>query len=717
MKSILQSIIVICVIFLNTFNTVCNTADSLLLVIKKSTGKEKIDLLNTLGKHYFYVSGDSSLLYSQMALLLAEENNYMEGECQALKVISAAYNIVGNYDSSIYYANKALMIAKKLNDQKSQALSLNTIGTAYANAGNNEKALEYYYKSMHIDSLLNDREDIGSSYMNIGTVLVQINDYGGTIEMFLRALEIAKEFDDYRNLSNVYHNLGYVYYKISDYQKAINYFMQALEIIEKNNDRTGVAPACNNIGIIFKDWKNYDKAIEYYNRALEAAEKTGQKNEILLAHLNLGAVYGETEQYEQEIEQYNLIGTISKESIDDNILSVIYLNKGTSYFNLQRYDSAEIYFKRSISIREKMGDKEKIALAYYNFGELKFRQQKYDQAIRFLGMSIDMATDNRILANNYELLSQIYEVRNNTGKALECYKKSVALRDSVFNQEKHKQINELQIQYETEKKEQQIESLEKINETKARELTLTRLIFGLSISAVLILLLLGAVLFYNRQLRSKHKILATEQKLLRSQMNPHFIFNSLSAIQSYILKNKSLEAGSYLSRFAKLMRSILDNSSTEFITLDEEVATLENYLNLQKVRLENKLEYNIHVDDSLYEEEISVPPMLSQPFIENAIEHGILKKEGCSGKIDIQFIDRADRISIEVTDDGVGRSKSDENKDKKHKSRATEITTSRLALLNKVKGLEPNFEIIDLFDNNNKPEGTKVIITLPKYFL
>jgi len=717
MKSLLICICIVCGLFLFAANSASNTTDSLFAVVKKSRGKDKVDALNILAKQYMSSSADSVLLYSRSALEIAEKSNYDEGKCQALKLIGVSYLFMADTDSSIFFALKSLEIAEAINDLKSQADNLLNIGTAYIYEQRLDDALEYYYKALKIDSLRNDKEEIGSTLMNIGTIELEKNNYGETIEIFLKALDIAKQFNDYKNLSNVYHNLGIVYHRISDYEKSIYYFLKALTLEEQNDDEVGQAYTYNNIGIVFKEWDNYKKALEYFNKSLKIAKKTGLKIMILHARLNIGSVYGMLHKYEQEIEQYNLIDDLNPENIDKSILSSVYLNKGISFKNLLQYDSAAFYYQKALEIREEIDDKEQLARVYYFLGDLMYVMHRYDKATDLLNTSNTYTADYRTRAENYDLLSKIYERKNDKDKALEYFKKSVAMHDSVFSEEKYKQINELQIQYETEKKEQQIESLEKINEAKAKQLKLTRLIFGLAIAAVLVVILSGAMFFHNRQLRSKHRMLLTEQKLLRSQMNPHFIFNSLSAIQSYILKNKALEAGSYLSRFAKLMRSILDNSSKEFITLEEEIETLNNYLNLQKIRLQEKLGYSIRADDGLLEEEISVPPMLSQPFIENSIEHGILKKESAEGKIDIHFIDKQDQIIIEIIDNGIGREKAGRLGEKKHRSRATEIIQSRIALLSKAYKIKPTFETIDLYDKNNKPEGTKVLISLPKLFL
>ncbi|MBA7578447.1 hypothetical protein ES708_20309 [subsurface metagenome] len=554
---------------------------------------------------------------------------------------------------------------------------------------------------------------VGSTLTNIGNIYMSQNRYAEGIDLFKKAVVLSQQTEDYKSLSNAYHNLGLAYNNISDYETAIEYYLQALKIEEEVQDYSGLAQTLSNIATIFIDWKNPQKALEYLFKALELAEAHGQVNSIIQARTNIGLIYDELGKYDQALAQYYIILKDQAENEYNPYLSSLYLNLGETYENLMQYDSAYYYYQKTFNLRQKLGNNEQLAAAYGSLGKLMFKQENYDKSIEYLTKSNELASDKKIIAYNYVIISEIYENRKNFPRALKFYKQHVAMRDSLFLEEQHKQIYELQIQYEAEKKEQQIESLEKVNESKARELRLIRLIFVLIVSAGLIIAFSGAILFHNRQLQSKKHILSTEQKLLRSQMNPHFIFNSLSAIQSYILKNKSLEAGSYLSRFAKLMRSILDNSSKEFITLEDEIETLENYLNLQKIRLQNKLEYSIHVDKSMAAEVIMLPPMLSQPFIENAIEHGILKKENQGGRIDVRFLDRSDHISLEVEDDGIGRKQAAKSGQKKHRSRAIEITKDRMILLSKYSKVKLEFNIIDLFDEHNTPCGTKVIFRLP----
>ncbi|MBN2172590.1 MAG: histidine kinase [Bacteroidales bacterium] len=238
--------------------------------------------------------------------------------------------------------------------------------------------------------------------------------------------------------------------------------------------------------------------------------------------------------------------------------------------------------------------------------------------------------------------------------------------------------------------------------------------------AIEILLLISAIIFVikyrEKKIREQNRFLVLEQKLLRSQMNPHFIFNSLSSIQSFIFENNAIEAGSYLSRFAELIRSILYNSREEFIRLEKEIQTLTNYLDLQKLRYDNKFDYEIDVDPKLDVESISIPPMLAQPFIENAIEHGI-KYLDEKGFINISFTLFDDAILFIIEDNGIGlkaSKKINSSKAKEHQSLATIISRERIEILNKGKRKKLYYmDIKDSMDTRGKVTGTIVKFMIP----
>ena len=201
-------------------------------------------------------------------------------------------------------------------------------------------------------------------------------------------------------------------------------------------------------------------------------------------------------------------------------------------------------------------------------------------------------------------------------------------------------------------------------------------------------------------------------KSIKSQMNPHFFYNALNTLQSYILANEKREAVNYLSKFSKLTRSILDMSEKEYISLPEEISTLSNYLDLEKARFDNEFEYKLEIDDSINSPEIQIPTLLLQPFIENALKHGLLHKKG-DKKLVISFKDKTEYIETTIDDNGIGRKLSQElnaARQPQHNSFATQALYERIELLNQNNANKIKLQYID------KPnaKGTTVILWLPK---
>jgi ligand-binding sensor domain-containing protein len=220
----------------------------------------------------------------------------------------------------------------------------------------------------------------------------------------------------------------------------------------------------------------------------------------------------------------------------------------------------------------------------------------------------------------------------------------------------------------------------------------------------------------QRKLQMEKEIVELEQKALRLQMNPHFIFNALNSIQSQIGSDDGQTARYYLAKFSRLMRQILDNSRNAVITLEEEVSTLENYLLIEKFCNGDQFDYKISVIENLETDYIKIPPMLLQPFVENAIKHGLKFREGFRGMISLDFKLEQNLLKCTITDNGIGRVKSEElNKSGKagyHQSTALLVTQERLDLLGGKSGIK-SLEIIDLYDEQNQAQGTKVIVRIP----
>lgn len=219
----------------------------------------------------------------------------------------------------------------------------------------------------------------------------------------------------------------------------------------------------------------------------------------------------------------------------------------------------------------------------------------------------------------------------------------------------------------------------------------------------------------QEKLEMEKNILELEQEAARLQMNPHFIFNSLNSIQGFITTNDAVQAKRYLAKFARLMRLILENAREEFIPLKNEIDILENYLELEKLSTNHKFDFAISVDKSIDPENTEIPPMMLQPFVENAIIHGIKKKEG-KGNIQITFaMEGEDLLRCEISDDGIGRKNSAHINGQvrtDHKSTGIAVTTKRLEQYGIHRKLNAGIRIVDL-EEAGEPRGTRVVVTIP----
>ena len=243
-----------------------------------------------------------------------------------------------------------------------------------------------------------------------------------------------------------------------------------------------------------------------------------------------------------------------------------------------------------------------------------------------------------------------------------------------------------------------------------------------------ILFISGIIFGWNRyrikQTRKEEKLKATfqqqiaetEMKALRAQMNPHFIFNSLNSIQKYILKNEHFEASQYLTKFSRLIRLILDHSNQSSILLSSELELLKLYVEMESLRFDNKFDYKIIAGENLLSDTVEIPSMMIQPYVENAIWHGLLHKEE-RGVLSITFNKKSETdLTVVIEDDGIGREKAAKLKSKqvlKKKSYGMQITEDRIAIINRIQNINATFEINDLKDEVGNAAGTKVVLVIP----
>jgi LytS/YehU family sensor histidine kinase len=256
----------------------------------------------------------------------------------------------------------------------------------------------------------------------------------------------------------------------------------------------------------------------------------------------------------------------------------------------------------------------------------------------------------------------------------------------------------------------QLVILEKENLLKSKKLTQNRwILFNIIIVFVLIIIL---VAFYIRQNKIKQTQIQqnTKHQLFRAQMNPHFIFNALASVQKFVIDNNKELGSSYITRFGRLMRKTLENSTREFVPLSDEIEILKDYIAFQQLRFNNSFTFNFKIDSSIESDIIEIPPMLIQPLIENAIEHGISTID--NGKIDLTFSLHDKYLMVVIEDNGIGINRNNAKRDLNHESMAISIIKERIKLLTKSRK-DITIEITDLSEINPNLTGTRISFGIP----
>ena len=368
--------------------------------------------------------------------------------------------------------------------------------------------------------------------------------------------------------------------------------------------------------------------------------------------------------------------------------------------------------------------------AKLDLGNALFKQLNFKEAIPILEESASEAESNRDILtqkNAVQRLSEAYASLGDDNKALSNYKEYVSLVDKLYQQMEDEINAVVNLNKELSEKQNRITSLEKdreLTESKYKlfetetELTIENdrrqktIIYALLGGLLLLLFSLFWMIRSNKQRRLANNLLAL--KSLRTQMNPHFIFNALNSVNSFIAQNDERTANRYLTDFSTLMRSVLNNSEEDFILLEKEIELLQLYLKLEHSRFKDKFDYELIVDKNIDQGQFQIPPMLLQPYVENAVWHGLrYKKEKGFLKVSLDKIDE-ETIKITIADNGIGRSKSKALKtehQKKQKSTGMQNITQRIKILNQMYKDKVDVFIEDMYDNKT---GTKVVLTLKK---
>ncbi|TAL57587.1 MAG: tetratricopeptide repeat protein, partial [Bacteroidetes bacterium] len=534
-------------------------------------------------------------------------------------------------DRALNYASEALRLSRRINDQRRIAESYFQLSTAHLIRQENEKASEYIQQALRIFKKINNTKWISKCLFNSAMLYKNKSEYSEAIRIYRLLLEEKSKRKDTVFMIAVLNNMGNAYSEKGEFDSSQVCYYHALEIYTKNNDLNGVAHILSAIASLNNQMGEYKQAIANAKKSLDAMRLINNKEGIALDLYTIGRAYYEIKnQYDSS--QYYLTNALKiyQEMGDMQSIMDSKFMLGNLFFEKKDYLKAKKYYSEALEESRDSEDLLRKGYAFFVLAHIQFNQEhNYHQAKIHAdsSMAIFQKIDSKYyLLQLYKLLAEISAKIGSYQKAYDYLALGMSLNDSVFKQEKIKLIIELDKKYETEKKQQDITRLSQQNQIQELDLKRKKWqLYGLTGGLLVLSLLvcIGLLFLRQRKLLADRKRLELEQRLLRSQMNPHFIFNAMGSIQNFILENNRKEATVYLARFAKLMRLVLENSRESFIPLSKEMLMLEHYLELQRLVVNRPFDYNIEIDPAIDPEKTEIPPMLSQPFIENAIKHGL----------------------------------------------------------------------------------------------
>ena len=671
--------------------------DSLLQVLRVAKNDTaKVNLLNALAYQYRNVKADSGLYFGKLAINLAKNLQWKQG-------LAKAYNYTGlNYftlsDSSNAFSNhqKALLIYQQLGDKTGEAWSQNYIGNIYFFLLSDYlKATAHYEKSFALFQQVNDKKGLATSCENLAITYESLGSYPEALQKFQQAESLDEQLHDEEALALHYGHMGIFYDDLSQFDKALEYCKRSLAIFQRSGNKTGIAHNYSSIGNIYLDYAKNEEAIKYFNKALQLNKEMNDRSAQAKTIGNMGLVYAQLMMYPEALQcqqqSFNINKALGNKS-----------GMASSLNNI-----AEVYLSAPDSIMKKQG---------LNV------ETKYIKAAENLQYSIQLSKEiGEVYVQQYALqnLSIVYEKQKNYLKAYNAYKNYITIRDSILNNEKEKEITKKEIEYAYEKKATLLKAeQDKKNIIAAAEIKKQKLIKNYILISVSMVIIFFAIIIisYNRRRKTKFEkqVQEVEMKALRAQMNPHFIFNSLHSINKYIIENDKENASEYLAKFANLMRLILENSREQEVPLEKDLHALELYIQMEALRANNTFKYSIETDAELDKENILIPPMLLQPFVENAIIHGVQNNK--NGLIKINVRKANEMICCVIEDNGNGKENTNQSSQfdsKTHTSLGKKIINERLNIINQLKKVKASVNIFDLKDASNKPAGMRIELLLP----
>ena len=636
----------------------------------------------------------------------AQEVSLVPGLLQEYRLASAdtarsrllskiSFNLINsNPDSAKLTGEQALSLATRIKHTKSIGDAHHSLGWLALVRGDLDSAEVHMHKALALFKRIGDPKSTAPALGNLGWLADKRGDDVGALKFFLEALDQAEAAQDSSSMAILRYSIGSGYRKTGDLPQALSFLKEALVMERALKRRNKEANCLMALANVYNNQGNISQAMDHYNQAAVVLSALGNHRQLGLVQENIGTLFE---------------GSAPERALSYYMLALAQYNKVDS-----REDKA--YIMRGIG------------KAQVQLGQLVAAQQMLDSG-RALANGIGASS----LVMDYErTLGELSAKQGDAQATMDHYERFLFLKDSLQGQDTQRELARLRTAFDTERKEKdnvilRAENNEQVQRLRNRNIQLYGTI------ALGFLAIIAALLFrrnylqkrkhadtledLNGQLEDSNSEISEingllELKVLRSQMNPHFIYNCLNSAAQMTKAGKLEEAHAYLNSFARLLRTILDHSVKDMVPIDEVADFLRQYLNLEVCRLPG-LRYTIRVDDALLDEEAEIPALLVQPFVENSIWHGLPAKEG-DRELDVHFRQDGGRVVCTITDNGIGRQRAGvatEGKDG-HRSLGMELTNERLRLLSRRMRDEGSISVEDMVDPEGHPAGTRVTLRI-----
>jgi tetratricopeptide (TPR) repeat protein len=510
---------------------------------------------------------------------------------------------------------------------------------------------------------------------------------------------------------------------------SVKKYLETQILWENTKDSARIIEGLSDLGLAFFYQKDYRSAIKYWKKTYDYYILHKQTDYAISPLNNMSASYIELQEYDEAKKILEFVLPIAIKNNDVSMLIHVYQNLAFLEGKKKNLDKSIDYTLRALKLLENSDEFTRIASLYINLGELYREKKEFKKAKEnlYLGLRFAHRSKNLLkISRAYLNLSSFYADIKNFELALAYRDTSVTVNDSIFSIEKQEKVIELQEKFDSKHKEQEIESLTKDQLLKISELKKQKVLIYSFITGSILLLVLIFFIYRNFKIKKEREkkdlellVQNAELTALKAQMNPHFIFNALNSIQHSIVVNNTEDAYRFLAKFSKLIRNILDNSSQQLIPLTTEIETITLYVDVESKRFDHSFEHRININNAneLPLEKIMIPPMMLQPFIENAIWHGLMPKSG-KKVLNITFnVISQENVICEISDNGIGREeakKAAQLKNKAHKSKGISNIYERIKLLERTHAYKIEINMYDKASEANAPGGTKVIVKFEK---